>query len=186
MQRKIITLMFGTLQKVIQVNTFLYILIFFYLSLYLHNPLLLLYFTKVSLRNLKQHQEKSAVSKFDLGLSLLLTIVTGQLHDDGELKQAKWASVVNHVANKHENHSRKYPRCEHAPINDERQWIKEGNVFKINCVNSNNLYLLHSRYNIIFVNFRFNPLQADERYHFEPFPYKGHFQTFTCSPNLQP
>lgn len=122
--------MFGTLQKVIQVNTFLYILIFL-LSLYLHNPLLLLYFTKVSLRNLKQHQKKSAVSKFDLGLSLLLTIVTGQLHDDGELKQAKWVSVVNHVANKHENHSRKYPRCEHAPINDERQWIKEGNVFKI-------------------------------------------------------
>lgn len=76
---KIITLMFGTLQKVIQVNAFLYILRFL-LSLYLHNPLLLLYFTKVSLRNLKQHQKTSAVSKFDLVLSLLLTIVTGQLH----------------------------------------------------------------------------------------------------------
>lgn len=100
MQRKIITLMFGTLQKVIQVNAFLYILRFL-LSLYLHNPLLLLYFTKVSLRNLKQHQKRSTVSKFILGLSLLLAIVTGQLHeDDGELKQAKWASVVNHVANK--------------------------------------------------------------------------------------
>nr|XP_034334865.1 uncharacterized protein LOC117692019 [Crassostrea gigas] len=56
--------------------------------------------------------------------------------DDGELKQAKWASVVNHIANKHENHSRKYPRCEHAPINDERLWIKEDNVFKISSVRS--------------------------------------------------
>lgn len=40
---------FGTLQKVIQVNAFLYTCILrFSLSSYLHNPLLLLYFTKVS------------------------------------------------------------------------------------------------------------------------------------------
>lgn len=79
MQRKIITLMSGTLQKVIQVNAFLNILRFS-LNFYLNNRLLLLYFTKVYLRNLKQHQKRSAVSKYDLGLSLLLTIATGQLH----------------------------------------------------------------------------------------------------------
>ncbi|XP_062610016.1 uncharacterized protein LOC134271813 [Saccostrea cucullata] len=48
--------------------------------------------------------------------------------DDGELKQAKWKSIVNHIANQHENHSQQYPRCEHAPIEDGRQWIKEGSV----------------------------------------------------------
>lgn len=180
--------MFGTLQKVIQVNAFLYILRVL-LSLYLHNPLLLLYYTKVSLRNLKQHQKMVSGEQIRPWIKSIASHchwTDSSSEDDGELKQAKWASVVNHVANKHENHSRKYPRCEHAPINDERQWIKEGNVFKIICVNSNNLYSLHSRYNIIFVNFRFGPLQADERYHFEPFPYKGHCQTFTCSPNLHP
>lgn len=48
--------------------------------------------------------------------------------DDGDLKRAKWESIVNHVVNKHHDHSTAYPRCEHQPITTERQWLKEGIV----------------------------------------------------------
>lgn len=45
---------------------------------------------------------------------------------DGELKTAKWLSIVNHITNKHEGHSNRYPKCEHQEITVERQWLTEG------------------------------------------------------------
>ncbi|XP_076110383.1 uncharacterized protein LOC143079094 isoform X1 [Mytilus galloprovincialis] len=47
---------------------------------------------------------------------------------NGDLKLAKWRSIVNHISNKHENHSILYPRCEHQPITVDRQWLNEGSV----------------------------------------------------------
>ena len=47
--------------------------------------------------------------------------------DDGDLKLAKWSSILNHVSNVHEGHSVEFPRCEHAELLEERQWIKKGN-----------------------------------------------------------
>jgi hypothetical protein len=37
---------------------------------------------------------------------------------DGELKQAKWRSVIGHIRNKHDGYSEKFPACLHAPITD--------------------------------------------------------------------
>lgn len=47
--------------------------------------------------------------------------------NDGELKTLKWMSIVNHISNKHEGHSPAFPKCDHGDIQQERQWIKEGN-----------------------------------------------------------
>lgn len=183
MQRKIITLMSGTLQKVIQVNAFLNILRFS-LNFYLNNRLLLLYFTKVYLRNLKQHQKRSAVSKYDLGLSLLLTIATGQLHQVKMM--VNWSKLSGHLLSTTLPTNMKTTPGSTLDVSMLQSMMKDYGLKKVMFSKSVHLYLLHSRFNIIFVNFSFGPLQADERNHFEPFPCKGHCQTFTCSPNLQP
>ncbi|CAC5390531.1 unnamed protein product [Mytilus coruscus] len=47
---------------------------------------------------------------------------------NGDLKLAKWRSIVNHISNKHENHSILYPRCEHQPVTVDRQWLSDGSV----------------------------------------------------------
>ena len=44
---------------------------------------------------------------------------------DGELKTAKWLSIVNHITNKHEGHSNRYPKCEHQEITvNVNGWLK--------------------------------------------------------------
>lgn len=40
------------------------------------------------------------------------------------MKQQKWSSVAEHVANKHDS-------CVHGELDGERQWLREGNTFKI-------------------------------------------------------
>ncbi|XP_069125559.1 uncharacterized protein [Argopecten irradians] len=44
--------------------------------------------------------------------------------DDCEMKRAKWNSLVNHVADKHEGHSDLFPRCQHGP--NDRDWMEKG------------------------------------------------------------
>ncbi|XP_052692675.1 uncharacterized protein LOC128170935 [Crassostrea angulata] len=39
--------------------------------------------------------------------------------DNGEMKEQKWASLVEHVANKHDN-------CQHGELDEDRQWLREG------------------------------------------------------------
>ncbi|XP_046560154.1 LOW QUALITY PROTEIN: uncharacterized protein LOC124269188 [Haliotis rubra] len=52
--------------------------------------------------------------------------VAASCKDDPDMKVDKWLSVTNHVANKHEGHSAKFKQCEHAPLTEERLWLKEG------------------------------------------------------------
>ena len=47
--------------------------------------------------------------------------------NDGELKRDKWKSVTRHIANIHEGHSERFPRCAHGQI-DEREWMVEGKL----------------------------------------------------------
>ena len=50
---------------------------------------------------------------------------------DGEELKTKWLSILNHVADIHEGHGDKYPRCEHGPL-DDRQWMLPGkNIYII-------------------------------------------------------
>lgn len=44
---------------------------------------------------------------------------------DGEMVKQKWLSMLNHVANIHEGHGDKFPRCEHGDLED-RLWMKKG------------------------------------------------------------
>ncbi|XP_033725378.1 uncharacterized protein LOC117315337 [Pecten maximus] len=44
--------------------------------------------------------------------------------DDCGLKRAKWSSLVNHVADKHEGHSDLFPHCQHHPT--DRDWLEKG------------------------------------------------------------
>lgn len=44
--------------------------------------------------------------------------------DNGDMKQQKWSSLAEHVANKHDS-------CMHGELDGERQWLREGNTFKI-------------------------------------------------------
>lgn len=39
--------------------------------------------------------------------------------DNGEMKDQKWASLAEHVANKHDN-------CQHGELDEDRQWLREG------------------------------------------------------------
>ncbi|CAC5426232.1 unnamed protein product [Mytilus coruscus] len=44
---------------------------------------------------------------------------------DGDLKAAKWLSIMNHMCNKHEWHSSIYPKCDHGELSQDRQWLEE-------------------------------------------------------------
>ncbi|KAL3854388.1 hypothetical protein ACJMK2_013659 [Sinanodonta woodiana] len=46
--------------------------------------------------------------------------------DNGKLKVAKWKSLMNHITDKHEDHSTIFCKCEHGPILEERQWLRDG------------------------------------------------------------
>lgn len=39
--------------------------------------------------------------------------------DNGEMKEQKWTSLVEHVANKHDN-------CQYGELDKDRQWLREG------------------------------------------------------------
>lgn len=47
--------------------------------------------------------------------------------DNGNLKRAKWLSVLNHISNQHSGHSEIFPECEHGPLED-KPWIRKGNL----------------------------------------------------------
>ncbi len=45
----------------------------------------------------------------------------------GALILAKWKSFVNHIQNKHEQHSDKlFEKCAHGKVNPQRKWILNG------------------------------------------------------------
>ncbi|XP_064643195.1 uncharacterized protein LOC135497319 isoform X1 [Lineus longissimus] len=44
---------------------------------------------------------------------------------NGDLVEAKWLSILNHVADVHDGHGDLYPKCLHGPLED-REWIKKG------------------------------------------------------------
>ncbi|XP_040063673.3 uncharacterized protein LOC120838012 [Ixodes scapularis] len=44
---------------------------------------------------------------------------------DGELMQAKWLSMLNHIGDVHTGHSEVFPACEHGPL-ERRKWITQG------------------------------------------------------------
>ena len=46
------------------------------------------------------------------------------LDDNGELKVAKWETLLNHVIGIHEHESDLYPACPHGEI--EREWMDPG------------------------------------------------------------
>ncbi|CAC5374863.1 unnamed protein product [Mytilus coruscus] len=45
---------------------------------------------------------------------------------DGDLKAAKWLSIMNHMCNKHEGHSSIYPKSDHGELSQDR--LVEGSV----------------------------------------------------------
>jgi hypothetical protein len=45
---------------------------------------------------------------------------------DGDLVKAKWLSVANHIADKHDGHSVTFPACEHPPVEEAKKWMKTG------------------------------------------------------------
>ena len=49
-------------------------------------------------------------------------------HGDGEQVKAKWLSILNHVTNIHEGHSETFPECAHGQLEEERKWLRRGNV----------------------------------------------------------
>ena len=59
-------------------------------------------------------------------------MVTNQLYwiaasswENGELRRAKWDSILPHVGNIHEGHSELFPKCAHGTLT-YRKWLKPG------------------------------------------------------------
>lgn len=50
--------------------------------------------------------------------------------EEGDLREAKWTSLVNHVQGIHEGHSELFPRCLHGDLQGERprKWLKTGTM----------------------------------------------------------
>lgn len=44
---------------------------------------------------------------------------------DGDMVEAMWTAVANHIVNVHEHSNERYPRCEHGQIED-RVWLIKG------------------------------------------------------------
>ena len=47
--------------------------------------------------------------------------------DEGELRIAKWRSVVNHIQNVHEGHGDLFPECAHGELqgkDGKKRWIQ--------------------------------------------------------------
>ena len=49
----------------------------------------------------------------------------------------KWLSILNHIANVHEGHGDKFPRCQHGEL-EERSWMTKGKTIYIFVVKSRN------------------------------------------------
>jgi hypothetical protein len=47
--------------------------------------------------------------------------VAASCGNDGDLKEQKWSSLTQHIANQHH-------LCQHGPLNDDRMWLREGKV----------------------------------------------------------
>lgn len=64
---------------------------------------------------------------------------------DGDMKVAKWKSVVNHVANIHQGHGEKFPECQHKELDVERKWLRQGWFFiHIKISQNSNVFMLLS------------------------------------------
>lgn len=50
--------------------------------------------------------------------------------DDGEMKEAKWLSITNHIINKHNGHDNdRFPRCLHGHLHGrekKKKWLEPG------------------------------------------------------------
>lgn len=49
---------------------------------------------------------------------------------EGTLKQQKWLSILNHIANVHQGHGDLFLECVHPPIEYDRKWLKKGKSLK--------------------------------------------------------
>ena len=56
---------------------------------------------------------------------------------DWEMVKQKWLSILNHIANVHEGHGDKFPRCQHGEL-EERSWMTKGKTIYIFVVKSRN------------------------------------------------
>ena len=46
---------------------------------------------------------------------------------DGDMAEAMWKSVTNHIQDIHEGHSDLYPACAHSPLDEEerdKRWLQ--------------------------------------------------------------
>ena len=52
---------------------------------------------------------------------------------NGEMIEAKWVSVVNHIHNKHSHRGSVFPKCQHGRLYKRKKWIKPSiyNIFSI-------------------------------------------------------
>jgi hypothetical protein len=48
--------------------------------------------------------------------------------EEGEVKVAKWTSILNHIQDVHEGHDPLYLRCLHGPLSPKK-WIEKGEHF---------------------------------------------------------
>ena len=60
----------------------------------------------------------------------LYWVASSTKDEEAELREAMWASLVNHMQNIHEGHSDLFPACLHGDLQEERpkKWLETGKV----------------------------------------------------------
>lgn len=51
---------------------------------------------------------------------------------DGDMLEAMWKSVTNHIQDIHDGHSDLYPSCEHGPLDEEdkdEEWLQPCKIY---------------------------------------------------------
>ena len=67
------------------------------------------------------------LSRWSQSISNHLYFCASASNGNGEMLVDMWKSLLNHVANIHEGHGSLFPRCQHGPLEEDREWIKKGN-----------------------------------------------------------
>ena len=70
------------------------------------------------------------LSRWSQSISNHLYFCAAASNGNGELLVEMWKSMLNHVADIHEGHGSLFPRCQHGPLEDDREWIKKGKGLK--------------------------------------------------------
>ncbi|PFX17073.1 hypothetical protein AWC38_SpisGene18627 [Stylophora pistillata] len=64
---------------------------------------------------------------------------------DGDMLEAMWKSVINHIQDIHDGHSEFYPKCAHGDLDDDdrdKEWLRPYNEL-IDCELDTDLHALH-------------------------------------------